>query len=303
MTTQIHPTAVLEDGVELGVDVTIGPHCFIAAGTAIGDRTQIGPQATIAGRVRIGADNRIGPKINISGNTRIGDRNVIFGSASLGTAPQDLSYRGEATRLEIGDENTIREFVTVNRGTVKGGGVTRIGNNCLLMACCHVAHDCDVRNHVILANNVLLAGHVLVEDRANVAGGAAAHHFVTIGRFAYVGGVTRMPQDVPPFMIFEGHKPRVRGVNVVGLKRSGVPPERIAAVREAFRLIFRDRRPDRPRREVLAQVSALFPHVPEVQVLVESLRKTELGPKGRYRETLREEFQRQGRRDILGETV
>lgn len=301
MSIQIHPTAVVEDGVELGVDVTIGPHSFIGAGTIIGDRTQIGPQATIAGQVHLGADNRIGPKINIAGNTRIGDRNILFGQASLGTAPQDLSYRGEATRLEIGDENTIREFVTINRGTIKGGGVTRIGNGCLLMACCHVAHDCDVRNHVILANNVLLAGHVLVEDRANIAGGAAAHHFVTIGRFAYVGGVTRMPQDVPPFMIYEGHKARVRGVNTVGLKRAGVTPERIAAVREAYKLIFRERTSDRPRREVLEQVSQRHGQVPEVALLVEALRLTELGPKGRYRETLREEFTRQGRRDILGE--
>ena len=153
MGTKIHSTAVLSPGAELGADVEIGPYTVVGPGVRIGDRTSIGPQVVI------------------DGVTHIGEDNVIVGQASLGGPPQDLSYRGEATRLEIGNNNTIREYVTINRGTVKGGGVTSVGHNCLFMACCHVAHDCDIRDNVILGNNVLLAGHVLVERQANVSGG------------------------------------------------------------------------------------------------------------------------------------
>ncbi len=273
MSTKIHPTAVISPGSELGIGVEIGPYCVVGPQVQIGDRTRVGAQVVI------------------DGVTRIGEDNVIVGQASLGAAPQDLSYKGEPTQLVIGDRNTIREFVTINRGTVKGGGTTRIGNDCLLMACCHVAHDCELKNRIIMGNNVLLAGHVLVCEQANISGGAAAHHFVTIGAFAYVGGMTRMVQDVPPYMILEGHPSRVRGVNVIGLQRGGYTEDSIEALRQAFRRIYRS---GNPRRHTLEELKTEMADSPLVTNLVRSLEQTELGAKGRYRESLREEFLRIG---------
>jgi UDP-N-acetylglucosamine acyltransferase len=299
--TSIHPTAILGEGVELGVGVKIGPHSVIAPGTRIGDHSDIGPQVVLDGVTTIGARNRIGPKVNIHGVTTLGDDNVVFGQASLGTAPQDLSYRGEATCLVIGDRNVVREFVTINRGTVKGGGFTTIGSDNLFMACCHVAHDCEIADHVIMANNVLLAGHVKVGRRANISGHTGAHHFVTIGAYAYVGGMTRMVQDVPPFMIVEGHPSRVRGVNVVGLERGGKSPEAIATLRDAYKQIYRNRDATETRRQILDRLEASNIDSEEVRELVAALRDTENGVKGRHREALREEFTRIGRQRILGE--
>jgi len=278
MGTLIHPTAVIAPGAELGANVTIGPH------------TVVGP------KVRIGDETRIGPQVVIDGVTWIGERNIIVGQASMGGPPQDLSYQGEPTRLEVGDDNTIREFVTINRGTIKGGGVTKIGSNNLLMACCHVAHDCEIEDNVILGNNVLLAGHVLVEQHANISGAAAAHHFVTIGAFAYVGGMTRMVQDVPPYMIVEGHAGRVRGVNVIGLKRADASEEDIEVLRVVFKRIYRT---GSPRRKVLAELSHEMQEADFVQHLVRSLTNTEIGLKGRFRESKREEFARLGVERIL----
>ena len=282
MATHIHPTAVVARGAELGDGVEIGPYCVVGE------------------RVRIGHRTRVGPQVVLDGVTQIGEDNIIVGQASLGGPPQDLSYKGEPTRLVIGDRNTIREFVTINRGTVKGGGVTRIGSNCLLMACSHVAHDCELRDRIIMGNNVLLAGHVLVEEFANVSGGAAAHHFVTIGAYAYVGGMTRMVQDVPPFMILEGHPSRVRGVNVIGLQRNGLPEDQIEDLRESFKRIFRS---GDPRKHTLERLKEDLPTAPLVNRLVQSLERTELGAKGRYRESLRTQFSAEGRRAILGEVV
>jgi UDP-N-acetylglucosamine acyltransferase len=277
---RIHPTAVVAAGAELGADVEIGPHSVVGPKVVIGDRTRIGPQVVLDGRTRIGEDN------------------LIVGQASLGGPPQDLSYRGEPTELWIGDRNTIREFVTINRGTVKGGGITRVGSDCLLMACCHVAHDCDLADRIIMANNVLLAGHVRVEEQANISGGAAAHHFVTIGAFCYVGGMTRMVQDVPPYMILEGHPSRVRGVNVIGLQRGGFAESEIEALRHAFRVIWRS---GDPRHSTLLELKTNADGSRALDHLVASLVNTEKGAKGRYRECLREQFQRAGIERVLGE--
>lgn len=278
MHEKIHPTAVVHPLARLGRDVEIGPSCVIGPDVTIGDRTKIGPQVVIDGVTRIGADN------------------LIVGQAALGGPPQDLSYRGEPTLLEIGDRNTIREFVTMNRGTVKGGGVTRIGNDNMLMACCHVAHDCELRDKIILANGVLLAGHVLVEENANVSGGAAAHHFVTIGAYAYIGGMSRMVQDVPPFMILEGHPSRVRGVNVIGLQRGGIPESDIEDLREAFKRIWRS---GDPRSKTLEDLRAQYAQSGPVMRLVRELEQTDTGAKGRYRESLRAEFMRVGQERLL----
>lgn len=272
MTLNIHPTAVVSPDAELGDDVHIGPYSVIGPQVRIGDRTRIGPQVVIDGATSIGRDN------------------VLFGQANLGAAPQDLSYDGEPTFLEIGDGNSIREFVTINRGTMKGGGVTKIGNGCLLMACSHVAHDCELADGVMLANNALLAGHVAVGRGAIINGAAAAHQFVTIGDYAYVGGLTRVVLDVPPFMILEGHPARVRKVNVIGLERAGFDREAIDELRAAFRRIYRS---GEPRGRVLTALLDKDPG-PLVRDLIEALRNTELGAKGRYRESLREEFVRLG---------
>lgn len=278
MTHKIHPTAVVAEGAQIGEDVEIGPYSVVGPRVTIGARTVIGPQVVIDGVTRIGSDNR------------------IIGQANLGGPPQDLSYKGEPTELSIGDRNTIREFVTINRGTIKGGGVTTIGNDCLLMACCHVAHDCELADKIIMGNNVLLAGHVRVERSANISGGAAAHHFVTIGANAYVGGMTRMVMDVPPYIILEGHPSRVRGVNVIGMQRGGFAEADIEHVRNAFRRIWRS---GSPRKQILQELREELPDCAPIQHLVRSLENTESGIKGRYREVLREQFLRAGQERLL----
>ncbi|MCY3000858.1 MAG: acyl-ACP--UDP-N-acetylglucosamine O-acyltransferase [Planctomycetota bacterium] len=281
MATEIHPTAVVSPGAALGHDVVIGPYSIIGGHARIGDRTRIGPHVVIDGVTTIGADNH------------------IVGQANLGGPPQDLSHKGEPTWLEIGDGNTVREFVTINCGTVKGGGLTKIGSGCLLMACCHVAHDCELGDRVILANGVLLAGHVRVGEGANVGGAAAANQFVTIGRYAYIGGMTRVPQDVPPFMLLEGHQARVRQVNVVGLSRAGFTEPQIESIQSAFRRIYRSGQPQRQSVEALrAEPGASA----EVLELCAALEQQAQGLKGRYRESLREQFTVLGRERILGST-
>jgi UDP-N-acetylglucosamine acyltransferase len=278
MATKIHPTAVVSHGAEIGRDVEIGPYTLIGPSVVIGDRTKVGAQVVI------------------DGVTTIGEDNLIVGQASLGGPPQDLSYKHEPTRLEIGHRNTIREFVTVNCGTVKGGGVTRIGNDCLLMACSHVAHDCELKDRVLLGNNVLLAGHVLVEERVNVSGGAAAHHFVTIGTLAYIGGLTRLIRDVPPYVVVEGNPSKVRKVNRVGLERAGYGADDIEPLRNAYRRLFRSR--SRPLVETIAEMRAGQP-TPLVERQLTSLENTLRGHQGRYRETLRDAFAREGVTRIL----
>jgi len=281
MANQIHPTAVIDPSAELGEDVLVGPYVVINAHVHVGDRTKIGPQVVLGAFTSIGEDNS------------------IHGQASLGGDPQDFTYGGEDTRLVIGDRNTIREFVTINRGTVKGGGVTMVGSDCLLMACSHIAHDCDIGDGVILANNVLLAGHVKVGRRANISGSAAAHHFVTIGEFAYVGGLSRMVQDVPPYVILEGHPSRVRDLNKIGLRRGGLSEEEIAMLKDVFRLVFRT---DKPRIQVCAELrDGPLIQSQYVAHLVESLENADKGHKGRYREVLRDEFARAGA-ELLGIT-
>lgn len=280
MSTKIHPTAVIAAGAELGSDVTIGPYSVIGAAVKIGDNTVVGPQVVIDGVTSIGRENR------------------FLGQANIGGAPQDLSYEDEPTQLVLGDRNTVREFVTINRGTIKGGGVTRVGSGCLFMACSHVAHDCEIDDGVQLGNNVLLAGHVAVGRNAIVNGAAAAHQFVTIGRNAYVGGLTRVIQDVPPFMILEGHPARVRKLNVIGLERAGLPEAEIQELRAVFRRLFRA---DESRSRVLGQLELEFKGA-LVRELFLSLRQAELGLKGRFRETRRDEFRRAGEELLLRAT-
>ena len=280
MTTEIHQTAVVDPRAELGVDVLVGPYNYI------------GPN------VRIGDGTRIGPQVVIDGVTTIGENNHIVGQASIGAEPQDISYKGEPTQVEIGDRNMIREFVTINRGTLKGGALTKVGNDCLLMACSHIAHDCLIEDKVILANNVMLAGHVHIGTGANISGAVGAHHFVTVGSYAYVGGMTRIEHDVPPFMIVEGRRSRVRNVNIIGLQRAGFSDSDIDHLRAAFKKLYRS---GEPQVHTIEAIKA-DPTTPDiVNRLIQSLKLSEAGRKGRYRESLREEFAKLGAARLAAE--
>lgn len=221
--TKIHPLAYVDPTAELGRDVTVGAFCFIGPGVQIGD------------------DCVLHERVSIHGPTRLGSRNVVYPCAVLGAAPQDLKYRGGPTQLVIGDDNIIREHVTMHRGTEvdkESGGVTRVGNHNLIMIGTHVAHDATVGNHIIIANNVLIAGHVVIEDYANLGGAVAINHFCTLGRYAFVTGMTRVTKDVPPFSVVEGFECTVRGVNAKGLQRWNFSEESVTRLQRAFRIVF-----------------------------------------------------------------
>ncbi len=217
--TQIHPSAIVEPGAEIGAGVVIGPFCHI------------GPE------VRIGAGSVIKSHVVITGDTRIGADCTIFSFACIGEIPQDLKFAGEKTRLEIGDRNRIREHVTINPGTEGGGGVTRIGDDCLFMAGCHVAHDVIMGNRVIVVNNAALAGHCIVEDDVIIGGLSGVHQFVRIGQGAIIGAVTMVTNDVIPYGLVQAPRGVLDGLNLVGLKRRGVARADITALRAAFQML------------------------------------------------------------------
>jgi len=262
----IHRTAQVHPKAEIAEDVSIGAFCVVGE------------------HVRIGAGTTIGNRVTIVGRTTIGCRNRIYDGAVIGSPPQDRSYRDEPTSLLIGDENVIRECVTVNTGTLKGGGITIIGQRNFLMACSHVAHDCMLEDDIIMANGVLLGGHVKVEWGSFFSGCAGVHHYARIGRLAFVGACTGAAKDVPPFMMVDGHRAFPRRVNVVGLKRHGFDAARIAAVQEAFRMLYRSRR---SLKEVLADLSEGAGLTPDVKYLMEFLQQSALDKNGRYLETAR----------------
>lgn len=218
--TEIHPTAVVHPWAR------------------IGDGVKIGPYSVIGESVEIGNGCVIGSNVLVEGVTKIGKNNVIYHGASVGTPPQDLKYGGGRTQLIIGDDNTIREYVTLNTAT-KEGEKTVVGSGCLLMAYSHVAHNCDVGDHVILANSVNLAGHVLVGEFVIIGGMTPVHQFVRIGQHAFVGGATRIEMDIPPFMKVGSNPPRVYGVNTVGLERRGFSVERRANIKKMYKILYR----------------------------------------------------------------
>lgn len=215
----IHPTAVVHPTAKIDPTADIGPYAIIGPDAVIGARTKVGAH-TVVEHAEVGADN------------------VFHPGCYVGTPPQDLKYAGEKTKLVMGDKNVVRECVTLNRGTAQGGGVTRIGSNCLFMACSHVAHDCQVGNGVIVVNAVLLAGHVHVGDMAVLGGACAVHQFTRIGRLAMLGGGSMNGQDILPFANTQGDRAVMRGINMLGLKRAGVPPEARAALKDAYKLLF-----------------------------------------------------------------
>lgn len=217
----------------------ISPQATVAAGARVPESCMIGPGCVIGADVELGENCRLDAHVVVDGHTRLGSDNHIFPFNSIGLAPQDISYRDEPTRLEMGDSNQIREFCTLHRGTAKGGGITRIGSHNLLMAYCHVAHDCDVGSHVIMANCSTLGGHVHVGDHASLGAFSPIHQFVRVGAYAYLGGGTITTQDVLPFAITsETRDNHAYGPNKIGLRRQGFSPERIAALEHAFRLLL-----------------------------------------------------------------
>jgi len=204
---------------------------------------QVGPYAVIGPQVEIGAGTSVGPHAVIEGRTRLGERNRVFQFASVGAQPQDLKYAGEDSALEIGNENLIREFTTLHKGTTGGGGVTRIGDRNLFMAYAHVAHDCQVGNGCVFANSATLGGHVEVGDFVILGGLAAVHQFTRIGQHAFVAGGAMVVMDVPPFCTAQGDRAELAGVNSIGLARHGFSEEQIAQVKEAYRILFRSKLP------------------------------------------------------------
>lgn len=218
----IHPTAIVHPDAELGEGVEVGPFAIIEANVRIGDRTKVGPRVTFEGYTTIGEDNE------------------IFTGAVIGSPTQDKKFDGGISYLRIGSRNKIREYVTMNPGT-KEGTETVVGNDNLLMAYVHIAHDCIVHNHTVLANAATLAGHVIVEDRAIIGGLTGVHQFVRIGSLAIIGGCSKVVQDVPPFMMVDGHPARAFGINSVGLDRANFSPDEKAAIKKAFKIIFRSK--------------------------------------------------------------
>lgn len=266
MATIIAHTAVVDPRAELDEDVRIGHHCVI------------GPQ------VRLGRGTRLENNVTLTGNTSLGRNNHLFPGVVIGAEPQDLSYQGSPTQVVIGDGNVLRESVTVNRATEKEDGITAVGDNCYLMTCSHVAHDCKVGHRVIMANNVMLGGHVHVDDDATLSGGCAVHHFASIGRFSFVSGLSRVLHDVPPYMLVEGFPARPRTVNVVALKRKNFSNEAIKALMEAYRLLYRSRVGMEHAREILTNGRPLLP---ELKVLFDFIEGSQDGRHGRGRDRRR----------------
>jgi UDP-N-acetylglucosamine acyltransferase len=250
--TAIHPTAIVEPGARIGAGVGIGPYCHI------------GP------RVSLDEDVELMSHVVIAGDTSIGARTHIFPFASIGQHPQDLKYKGEASRLVIGRDNIIREYVTMNPGTAGGGLVTRVGDGCLFMASSHVAHDCVLGDHVIMANNVALAGHISIGDYAFLGGQAAVHQFVRIGHHAMIGGLTGVERDVIPYGTVVGDRARLTGLNIVGLQRRGFSREDIQALRTAYQMLFGEDIGTLADR--VGEVAARFPEVRPVQDIVAFIR-------------------------------
>ncbi|MGH6976378.1 MAG: acyl-ACP--UDP-N-acetylglucosamine O-acyltransferase [Stellaceae bacterium] len=249
---QIHPTAIGEPGAKLADTAVVGPFCLVGAKVELGERVELISHVVVAGR------------------TAIGDGTRIFPFASIGHIPQDLKFKGEDSRLEIGRDNIIREHVTMNPGTSGGGMVTRIGNNCAFMVGVHVAHDCIIGDHVIMANNATLAGHVRIEDYAVFGGLSAVHQFVRIGQHAMVGGITGVERDVIPYGSVVGDRARLSGLNIVGMQRRGFARDDIQALRTAYQMLFGNETGTFAER--LTAVDKQFPTVAPVREVVEFAR-------------------------------
>lgn len=257
MATDIHPSAIVEEGAQLSEGVKVGPFSIIGKDVKVGEGTEIGSHVTVAGRTEIGSRCRISPY------------------ASIGTEPQDLKYGGEDTGVKIGDECVLREYVTVNRASVGGDGLTEVGSDCFFMAYSHVAHDCKVGDHVVMANAATLGGHVTVGNRAFLGGFVAVHQNCRIGTYVMIGGVGRMTKDVPPYVMAVGvDNVKLFGINSVGLKRGGVDDEAIKDLKSAYKMIFGKKG---SLKETIKKVQEDLPYTDEIAHLIEFLNQCKRG--------------------------
>ena len=251
----IHPTAIVDPKAEIGADVAIGPYTVVQEDVIIGDGCQIGSHVLVHARTRIGQNCR------------------VFKGAVLGTDPQDLKYAGEKTTLEIGDNTTVREFCTLNRGS-SHRLKTVVGSQTLLMAYVHIAHDCIIGNSVILANAINMAGHVIIEDFASVGGMTPIHQFVRIGKYSFIGGGLRVPKDVPPYILAAGEPLTYEGINRVGLSRRGFSGEVMLQMRRAFKLIYRSKLNVS---QAINQIESTMELIPEIRNIIEFIKASERG--------------------------
>jgi UDP-N-acetylglucosamine acyltransferase len=252
----IHPSAIIHPKAEIDTDVEIGPYTIIAENVTIGSGTVIGPHVVVDPYVSIGPDCH------------------IFQYASVGAQPQAIKFKGEITYVKIGRGTVVREFATINRGTAFGTGVTEIGEDNLLMAYCHVAHDCQTGRRVILANNATLAGHIVIGDYVTVGGLVAIHQFVRIGEYAYVGGKSAVPKDIPPYVIAAGDRAKLYGLNRVGLKRYGFPESTVKALKKVYRIFFRI---GITLNEAIERAQAEVDHLPEVNIFINFIKSSQRG--------------------------
>ncbi|MEC7567179.1 MAG: acyl-ACP--UDP-N-acetylglucosamine O-acyltransferase [Planctomycetota bacterium] len=266
MTTSISELAQVDPHAVVGNEVEIGPFCFIGPHVRIGDGTHLVNNVTLTGHVTLGRNNQ------------------LFPGVVIGAEPQDLSYQGSPTQVVIGDSNIFRECVTVNRGTEKEDGITSIGNNNYFMACSHVAHDCKLGDYIVMANNSLLGGHVHVGDHVTISGSVAVHHFATIGAYGFIGGLSRVLHDTPPYTVCDGNPARPRSINVVALKRNNFPADEIRALHAGFKLIFRAKVDKQIVRDTLAGNEQL---VPSVNHILNFLDNKNEGRNGRARQARR----------------
>ena len=253
--TQIHPTAIVDAAAEIGAGTVIGPYCIVGPGVVLGAECWLQNHVTLAGPMTAGP------------------RNKFYAYCSIGQQTQDLKYLGEPTYLEIGSENTFREFSTVNRST-SADGKTQIGNCGNFLAYSHIGHDCTVGNSVVFSNNGTLAGHVQVGDNAVMGGLTAVHQFCRLGRFAITGGCSKIVQDVPPFMIADGNPAEIRGINLVGMERNKFTPEAVKQIKDAFRLFFRSKLNTR---QALESARKDLPQTPEITQIIEFIESSQRG--------------------------
>jgi len=255
-THTIHPTAIIGPQTELGENVSIGPYSIIEGEVFIDSGTQIGAHVYIDRYTRIGKNCRISP------------------FAAIGTPPQDKTYKGEKTEVVVGDDNWIREYVTIHRGTAEGGGKTTIGNQNLIMAYCHVAHDCQLGNGIVMANVATLAGHVHIGDYVNIGGLVAIQQFIQVGAYSFIGGNSAVVQDIPPYVIASGDRAKLFGLNVVGLKRYDFSNDLIAALKKAYQIVIRSHLTFK---EAIVRVEKEVPSFPELTHFLDFIRNSQRG--------------------------
>ena len=255
MSSRVHPSAVIDASAVLGRDVEIGPFAIVGPDTRVGDRCRIAPHATLERNVRLGADVKVGQ------------------GSILGGDPQDLKYQGEESWVEVGDGTVIREYATINRGTV-ATGLTSVGRGCFVMSYVHLAHDCHIGDGVIIANGTQLAGHVTIQDRAILSGLVAIHQFTTIGSFAFIGGCSRVSQDIPPFVKAVGNPIELYGLNSIGLQRAGFPAETVTALKRLYRLFFNS---ELNFSQAIDRARTELPPLPEVEQFLEFVSSSQRG--------------------------